>query len=116
MNELFLNPQAAEFVAEHRAALEDLSPREVEVFRAIGLGQDTALIARALHLSNKTVQAHTGSIKRKFGFSLAQLRRLAYARAKVPLLMRQENWACQNIPFISGLENSRETLLRGRPM
>jgi DNA-binding NarL/FixJ family response regulator len=46
---------------------EQLSDRELEVFRRIGLGQENRLIAEELHLSLKTVQTHCAHIKEKLG-------------------------------------------------
>ena len=42
-----------------------LSDRELDVFRLIGLGHETKRIAQDLHISMKTVQAHSASIKEK---------------------------------------------------
>ena len=45
--------------------MEHLSDREFEVFRLIGEGKGTRDIARKLHLSVKTVEAHRANIKEK---------------------------------------------------
>lgn len=42
-----------------------LSDRELEVLLLIGQGKDSHAIARALHLSPKTIDAHRGNIKEK---------------------------------------------------
>lgn len=42
-----------------------LSDRELDVFKLIGLAKQTRQIARELHMSVKTVEAHRASIKRK---------------------------------------------------
>jgi DNA-binding NarL/FixJ family response regulator len=44
-----------------------LSDRELDVFRLIGLGCETKRIAEDLHISMKTVQAHCANIKQKLG-------------------------------------------------
>lgn len=44
-----------------------LTDREFEVYRRIGQGKEPQEIARALHLSIKTVDTHRGHIKRKLG-------------------------------------------------
>jgi DNA-binding NarL/FixJ family response regulator len=49
---------------EH-SSIQQLSDREFEVFELIGAGLSTHEIARKLHLSTKTVQAHRANIKRK---------------------------------------------------
>lgn len=46
-------------------ALAELSDRELQVLRCIGLGQSTGKIARELHLSPKTVGAHRENLKNK---------------------------------------------------
>src|SRR5690606_25935405 len=45
--------------------VENLSDRELEVFRLIGEGQTTKQIAQRLHLSPKTIDTHRDHIKRK---------------------------------------------------
>jgi DNA-binding NarL/FixJ family response regulator len=45
--------------------LEDLSDRELEVFRHIGSGHSTRQIAQELHLSIKTIESHRAHIKEK---------------------------------------------------
>jgi DNA-binding NarL/FixJ family response regulator len=58
--------------------IAELSDRELEVFRMIGLSRDTEQIARELHLSQKTVETYRSRIKTKFGAdSSAELLRLA---------------------------------------
>lgn len=58
-----LGPAAA---AGAPGTVEILSDRELEVFRRLGLGQTTKLIAEELHLSVKTVQAYCARIKEKW--------------------------------------------------
>jgi DNA-binding NarL/FixJ family response regulator len=48
-----------------------LSDREFEVFQAIARGSDTAAIARQLHVSVKTVEAHRVHIKEKLQLKTA---------------------------------------------
>jgi len=45
--------------------VEQLTDRELEVFTLIGEAKETKEIARQLHMSVKTVEAHRASIKRK---------------------------------------------------
>jgi DNA-binding NarL/FixJ family response regulator len=51
--------------AEGRAAVEDLTDREFEVFQLIGQGMGTKELAVELHLSPKTIQVHRANIKAK---------------------------------------------------
>ena len=57
---------------EARSAFERLSDRELEVFQLIGEGHDMHEIARELHLSKKTVEAHRANIKEKLGVASAR--------------------------------------------
>jgi len=58
--------------------VEQLSDRELEIFRLLGQGLTTSQIAADLHLSLKTVQAYCARAKEKFGVnSLAELLRAA---------------------------------------
>ena len=54
---------------EVRSPIEQLSDRELEVFRLLGRGRGTPQIAEALGLSLKTVQAYCARIKDKLGLS-----------------------------------------------
>jgi DNA-binding NarL/FixJ family response regulator len=49
----------------NRSAIEELSDRELEVFRLIGKGHGTREIAELLHLSVKTVESYQAHIKEK---------------------------------------------------
>lgn len=49
--------------------VEKLTDREFEVYRLIGAGKSSKEIAGDLHLSNKTVAVHRGSIRKKLGLS-----------------------------------------------
>jgi DNA-binding NarL/FixJ family response regulator len=58
--------------------VEQLSDRELEIFRLLGQGLTTSQIANDLHLSLKTVQAYCARAKEKFGVnSLSELLRAA---------------------------------------
>jgi DNA-binding NarL/FixJ family response regulator len=46
-------------------SMENLSDREFEVLQLLGDGKGTSEIARQLHLSTKTVEAHRANLKRK---------------------------------------------------
>ncbi len=48
-----------------------LTDRELDIFRLIGLGHETKRIAQDLHISMKTVQAHSANIKEKLGLTNA---------------------------------------------
>jgi DNA-binding NarL/FixJ family response regulator len=52
-------------------SVEQLSDRELEVFRLLGQGLETRQIAQVLHISMKTVQAYCARIKEKFKLSTA---------------------------------------------
>jgi DNA-binding NarL/FixJ family response regulator len=59
-------------------AVSSLSDRELEVFRSIGEGATTRVIAERLSVSVKTIEAHKANIKRKLGAADAgELARLA---------------------------------------
>jgi DNA-binding NarL/FixJ family response regulator len=53
------------------SSMERLSDRELEVFRLIGQGKSTSGIAKALHLSVKTVETHRENIKNKLDLANA---------------------------------------------
>ncbi len=57
---------------EARSAVERLTDRELEVFQLIGEGHDMHEIARQLHLSKKTVEAHRANIKEKLSVPSAR--------------------------------------------
>jgi DNA-binding NarL/FixJ family response regulator len=54
-----------------RSGIEKLSDREFEVFQFIGQGLSTLQIAKRLHLSPKTVDAHRANIKSKLELETA---------------------------------------------
>jgi DNA-binding NarL/FixJ family response regulator len=51
--------------------VEELSDRELEVFRLLGQGMDTRSVANMLHISIKTVQAYCARIKDKLNLANA---------------------------------------------
>jgi DNA-binding NarL/FixJ family response regulator len=58
--------------------VEQLSDRELEIFRLLGRGCSTAEIADVLHINFKTVQAYCSRAKEKLGLTTAiELRRAA---------------------------------------
>ena len=58
--------------------VEQLSDRELEIFRLLGRGQSTSEIAQVLHINYKTVQAYCARAKEKLGLTTAiELRRAA---------------------------------------
>lgn len=65
----FLEGKEAVGVASSR--IEQLSDRELEVFRLLGQGRSTSQIAQQLHISLKTVQAHCVRAKEKLGLTTA---------------------------------------------
>lgn len=50
-----------------KSSVELLSDREMEIFRMIGQGQTSGLIASKLHISTHTIDTHRENIKRKLG-------------------------------------------------
>ncbi|HEY5553227.1 MAG TPA: response regulator transcription factor [Opitutaceae bacterium] len=78
--ELYLNPRVAGTMlrkmlqptrGEIRVGLESLTDRELHVYQLIGSGLSTRLIAEALKLSVKTIDAHRENIKNKLGINSA---------------------------------------------
>jgi len=58
--------------------VEQLSDRELEIFRLLGRGLTTSKIAEELHINLKTVQAYCARAKEKLGLTTAiELRRAA---------------------------------------
>lgn len=51
-----------------RSHIEQLSNRELEVYRLLGRGRETRDIAESLQISPKTVQVYYGRIKEKLGY------------------------------------------------
>jgi two-component system, NarL family, response regulator NreC len=86
----YLNPQlGARIAAEPPAAADaadDLSAREIEVLKLIGLGHTNAEIGEQLFLSVRTVETHRSHIQRKLGRTTrADLVRYALERGLVEL-------------------------------
>src|ERR1043166_1626449 len=82
ISERVVNGMARRFVLSEKelasSPVDDLSDRELEIFRLLGQGRSTSQIADDLHLSLKTVQAYCGRAKEKFGVnSFGELIRLA---------------------------------------
>jgi DNA-binding NarL/FixJ family response regulator len=80
MRERLLEHSQKEGPQGNEAPLEQLSNRELEVFRFIGQGFAPRHVAERLHLSVKTVETHRRHLKQKLGLeSSAELRRYAVA-------------------------------------
>lgn len=56
---------------QHVAPEQQLTDRELEVYRLIGLGQPRAAMARQLGISVKTFEAHRANIRKKLGLGSA---------------------------------------------
>lgn len=61
----FLSPALSKRLFRNQAPRPLLSPRESEILTALGRGESSKHIARALDLSVRTVEAHRQNIKRK---------------------------------------------------
>ncbi len=66
-----IEKKALEPDTKDESPIERLTNRELEVFRLIGHGQQTRVIAQELNVSIKTVESHRENIKRKLGISNA---------------------------------------------
>jgi DNA-binding NarL/FixJ family response regulator len=82
VSERVVNAMARRLGSSRKSAaaspVEQLSDRELEIFRLLGQGLTTSKIATDLHLSLKTVQAYCARAKEKFGVnSLSELLRAA---------------------------------------
>jgi DNA-binding NarL/FixJ family response regulator len=71
--------------ASAEGGVERLSDRELQVFELVGRGSTTGEIARALHLSPKTVETHRQRIKAKLGID-----------SGTKLLIRAAQWVAQD--------------------
>src|SRR4029450_6383936 len=71
--------------ARAEGGVELLSDRELQVFELVGRGQTTGEIAKALHLSPKTVETHRQRIKAKLGID-----------SGTQLLIRAAQWVAQD--------------------
>jgi DNA-binding NarL/FixJ family response regulator len=63
----FLSPGVSRRLFRHQAPRPLLSPRESQILSALGRGESSKQIAKALDLSVRTVETHRQSIKRKLG-------------------------------------------------
>jgi len=77
--EIYVSPvMAKQLIARHvggrgdRAAVDNLTDRELEVLQLIGEGTDVREIAQKLRLSPKTVEAHRAHIKEKLNLGNAR--------------------------------------------
>lgn len=61
----FLSPVVSKRLFRNQAPRPILSPRESEILSALGRGESSKQIAKALDLSVRTVEAHRQNIKRK---------------------------------------------------
>lgn len=84
--ERFLSAEMNRRLVEHalgasdptKSPIENLTDRELEIFRMIGEGVTTGAIATRLFLSTHTIDTHRENIKRKLGLSTAgELSRVA---------------------------------------
>ncbi|MFT3719235.1 response regulator [Pseudorhodoferax sp.] len=81
----FLSPAVARKLFPQRPPRPLLTPRETEILAALGRGESSKQIARALGLSVRTVEAHRQSIKRRLGIDgLAELIRYAVEHTRGP--------------------------------
>jgi DNA-binding NarL/FixJ family response regulator len=71
MERVMMNQLVAGRGAPALSPLDDLSDRELEVFRLIGKGYGTRQIAEELHLSVKTIESHRAHIKEKLHLNSA---------------------------------------------
>jgi DNA-binding NarL/FixJ family response regulator len=80
--EIHVSPRIANRIAENLStqvqsksrapSVEDLTDRELEVFRLIGAGHGTRRIANLLEVSIKTIESHQAHIKEKLGLGDAR--------------------------------------------
>ena len=75
----FLSPEISRRLIEHalsgqdveKTPIESLTDRELEIFRMIGEGLTTSIIANQLFLSTHTIDTHRENIKRKLSVKTA---------------------------------------------
>ena len=65
--QLFLDPSAAEVVANGGGAGEELTPREREVLLLVARGMSNHQIADALTVGDETVKSHVTAVLGKLG-------------------------------------------------
>jgi DNA-binding NarL/FixJ family response regulator len=63
----YLSPGVSRRLFRHHTPRPLLSPRESQILSALGRGESSKQIAKALDLSVRTVETHRQSIKRKLG-------------------------------------------------
>jgi DNA-binding NarL/FixJ family response regulator len=92
--EIYVAPEVAQRIlrrmstggrARPDGGVELLSDRELQVFELVGRGHTTGEIAKALHLSPKTVETHRQRIKAKLGID-----------SGTKLLIRAAQWVAQD--------------------
>lgn len=71
MTERLLQRRVGNHSESSASPVDELSDRELEVFRLLGGGQTTKQIANALKLSVKTIESHRENIKAKLGLTNA---------------------------------------------
>lgn len=69
MTERLLRRRVGNHGDSYSSPLDELTDRELEVFRSLGDGKTTKEIAASLKLSNKTIESHRENIKRKLGLA-----------------------------------------------
>jgi DNA-binding NarL/FixJ family response regulator len=82
----YIEPELAQRMAirtstmsDAAASLDELSPREFDVFRLLAWGRTTREVAETLHMGHKTASNYSTTIKNKLGVNTtAELARLAY--------------------------------------
>ena len=81
----FLSPGVSKRMFRNQQPRPILSPRESEILSALGRGESSKQIARALDLSVRTVETHRQNIKRKLELEgQAELIRYAVEHARGP--------------------------------
>lgn len=69
MTERLLRRRVGNQGESYHSSIEDLTNRELEIFRLLGEGQTTKQIAAKLKLSVKTIESHRENIKSKLGLT-----------------------------------------------
>jgi len=74
--EVYVSPKVSQKVLQHlrtpksrRGGLEDLSPREFELLRALGAGLGLKECARRLHVTTSTASTYRARLMEKLGLS-----------------------------------------------
>ncbi len=65
----FLHKIAGDKAATTKTPIENLSDREFEIFRLIGVGYKASQMAKRLHLSVKTIETYRGRLKEKLNIT-----------------------------------------------